>query len=64
MLIQWGIQKSEELKLPAYLEASIAGHKLYAKHGFQDVGRIEFDLEKWGGIGTTGIALMLREPST
>lgn len=63
MLIQWGIQKSQELKLPAYLEASVAGRKLYAKHGFEDIGMLEFNLEEWGGTGTTGIALMLRPPS-
>ncbi|ETN37745.1 uncharacterized protein HMPREF1541_07368 [Cyphellophora europaea CBS 101466] len=60
MLIKWGIQRSEELNLPAYLEATSAGHGLYAKHGFQDIGRLDFDLAKWGGSGTTGVVLMLR----
>ena len=59
-LIRWGLDKSRELKLPAYLEASVTGYGLYAKHGFQDVGLLEYDLAEWGGEGTTGIVLMLR----
>ena len=49
MLIKWGLEKAKELKLPAYLEASPAGKPLYIKHGFHEIGRSEFDLQKWGG---------------
>jgi predicted N-acetyltransferase YhbS len=59
-LIQWGLEKSRELQLPAFLEASVTGYKLYAKHGFRDIATLDFNLADWGGEGTTGIVLMLR----
>lgn len=63
MLIQWGLDKARDLKLPAYLEASTTGYKLYAKHGFLDIAKIDLDLAEWGGEGITSIVLMLRNDS-
>ncbi|KAI4723092.1 hypothetical protein E4T48_00778 [Aureobasidium sp. EXF-10727] len=36
----WGLQKADELGLPAYLEASGMGRPLYVKHGFNEVSTI------------------------
>lgn len=63
MLVKWGLDKAEEMKLPAYLEASKAGKPLYVKHGFKEVDRIEFDLTKWGGEGVDVVVNMLKECS-
>lgn len=59
MLVKWGVDKAKEMGLPAYLEASTAGKPLYEKHGFETIGECIFDLGKWGGEGTSGVALML-----
>jgi hypothetical protein len=63
-MIRWGLAKADELGLPAYLEASPAGYKLYARLGFQDVERLVFDLSKWGGQGESVVVLMIRPSPT
>jgi hypothetical protein len=60
MLIRWGLEKAEEMKLPAYLEASKAGKPLYLKHGFKEIDRIEYDLSKFGGEGVDTVVNMLK----
>lgn len=62
MLIKWGLAKADELKLPAYLEASKAGKPLYLKHGFEEIDRLEYDLTKWGGEGVDVVVNMLKSP--
>jgi GNAT superfamily N-acetyltransferase len=48
MLMQWGLNKADELGLPGYLEGSAAGVGLYAKVGFEPVRQILFDGTKYG----------------
>lgn len=48
MLIQWALEQAQELDLPAYLEASPDGHRLYLKNGFRDIDVLEIDLSQWG----------------
>ena len=38
MLIDWGLERAREENIPAMLESSQAGHKLYQKKGFQITG--------------------------
>ena len=49
------------MKLPAWLEASAKGRKLYQKLGFEDVTDIVIDLGKYGGEGVTTTVCMLRQ---
>lgn len=49
MLLRWGCEKADEAGVAAYLEASVIGAPLYAKHGFQAKEPIELDLRRWGG---------------
>lgn len=49
MLVQWGVDKSEELGIPATLEASKAGFRLYSSVGYKEVKRITFKTAKYGG---------------
>jgi hypothetical protein len=65
MLVQWGVEESEELGLPCYLQATEEGRRLYAKHGFEDLDMVEFDLEEYGleGKGTEKMTEMIRYPS-
>jgi Acetyltransferase (GNAT) family len=48
MLMQWGIKKSEELGIVAYLEASSMGKPLYTLLGYKSVGETVFDATKYG----------------
>jgi len=43
LLMEWGIQKADELGLPSYIEATDIGLKLYEAHGFKVEGEIDLD---------------------
>jgi len=47
-LLQWGISQANTLNIPAYLEASPSGLRLYEKHGFNQVHEINIDSSPWG----------------
>lgn len=52
MLIRWGCEKADEANLEAYLEASLMGAPVYARHGFEAVKEVSLDLSQWGGTET------------
>ncbi|PYI05940.1 hypothetical protein BO78DRAFT_139068 [Aspergillus sclerotiicarbonarius CBS 121057] len=64
LLVAWGVQKADELGLPAYTEASPEGLGLYLRHGFREVDRVTVDLEEWGGPkgDFSSYGLLYREP--
>lgn len=64
MLLKWGTAEADRLALPCYLEASEEGKPLYVKHGWQEVGRLEVDLSKWGGPTNVVAPFMLRPAAT
>ncbi|KAI5918838.1 acyl-CoA N-acyltransferase [Camillea tinctor] len=43
MLLRWGLQKSDEAQVEAFLDSSPAGAALYEKHGFQTVDTVAFE---------------------
>jgi N-acetylglutamate synthase-like GNAT family acetyltransferase len=47
MLVKWGLNLADKLQLPAFLEASEAGKKLYKSLGFEPVHVEMFDLSKY-----------------
>ena len=49
LLMQWGLDKADELGLPSYLEGSIAGVRLYESVGYVPQREIVFDATKYGG---------------
>jgi GNAT superfamily N-acetyltransferase len=49
MLVRWGCERADAVSVVAYLEASRIGEPLYARHGFECVGELEFDLRIWRG---------------
>lgn len=49
--------------LPLYVQASDQGRRLYLHHGFNELGREEFDLEKFGLRGLEVMTEMIRQPS-
>lgn len=60
MLVTYGVNLADELKINAYLESSPMARRLYAKHGFQDIDEMVFDMGAWGGSGTHKTTYMLR----
>ena len=65
LLVQWGVDVAEQLKLPIYLEATFEGMRLYEKVGFKPLTREKVTLsESITGIpGGADIPLMARMPS-
>ena len=59
-LCQEGLRIADGEKLPAWLEASALGRKLYKKLGFEDVQELSIDLSKYGGEGIDHHLCMLR----
>ena len=65
LLVQWGIDKSEESRIPLYLESTEIGKPLYERFRFTEVDRLTLDMEKWAEFGTRGTYsyhFMIREP--
>ncbi|KAK4547553.1 hypothetical protein LTR36_000510 [Oleoguttula mirabilis] len=63
LLVQSGIKKSDETGLPAYLQASEQGRRLYGHYGFEDIDTVEFNLSDYGMTGVERMTEMLRKPS-
>lgn len=63
MLVQWGVKRADEAKVPSFLEATKEGFPLYAKFGFEPVHTEVFDLTKYGAEGTETNTIMIRQPS-
>ncbi|KIW59092.1 hypothetical protein PV05_03567 [Exophiala xenobiotica] len=61
MLIQWGLDMADQLRIPAYLESSPNAHGLYYKYGFKDIGQFTLD-PKWNyGDADGTIYFMIRD---
>jgi hypothetical protein len=54
---------ADQAGLPAWLEASAKGRRLYRKLGFNDVEDIVIDLSEYGGEGVETTVCMLRKAS-
>ncbi|PNS20578.1 hypothetical protein CAC42_305 [Sphaceloma murrayae] len=65
VMMRWGLRKADDLGVPAYLEASEAGRRLYEQSGFEAKGYLDWDAKKFDGINDSFLNLaMLREPGT
>jgi predicted N-acetyltransferase YhbS len=60
-LVQWGLDRSVEEKLPAYLEASTGGFPLYQKLGFKKIDTMIVKAEKWNGDRDLQYSVMLHD---
>ena len=64
MLMEWGIDKLEEMKVPGFIASTSEGYGLYLKHGFKEIGRWEVDMSRWPpGEGMYKNVFMTRMPS-
>jgi len=61
MMLKWGLEKMDELKIIGYLEASPQGKGLYEEFGFKVVRDLLFDTKPWGGDHIARHWTMIRE---
>ncbi|TAQ86669.1 hypothetical protein B7494_g5028 [Chlorociboria aeruginascens] len=57
MLIEWGLERADQMGVEAYLEASPVGKRIYERHGFKEVERFGVELrgKSWeGNLKETG----------
>ena len=47
MLVKWGTDRIEAMKVPGFVIATNQGYGLYLKHGFKEVDRWEADMSRW-----------------
>lgn len=47
MLMKWGTDKLEEMKVPWFILSTDQGYGLYLKHGFKEIERWETDMSRW-----------------
>lgn len=64
MLMKWGTDKLEEMKVPGFIVSTDQGYGLYIKHGFKEIERWETDLSRWQpGQGMYKNVFLTRMPS-
>ncbi|WPH01543.1 Hypothetical protein R9X50_00438900 [Acrodontium crateriforme] len=47
LLVAWGVKKPDELRLPAFVEASPTGTRLYERNGFHALENVSLKNERW-----------------
>ncbi|KAI9781215.1 MAG: hypothetical protein M1835_004347 [Candelina submexicana] len=60
MLVRWGCEEADKLGLPAYVEASAAGHRLYESCGFEDREKVVMGKDLIGEYGPFEYTFMQR----
>ncbi|CZT23338.1 uncharacterized protein RCC_09051 [Ramularia collo-cygni] len=63
MSLQWGIEKSDELGLPIWLEGSPQGVGLYKKFGFEVLDTLPWDARDYGYHEPLTHLCMMRQPA-
>ncbi|KAF2141862.1 uncharacterized protein K452DRAFT_287835 [Aplosporella prunicola CBS 121167] len=62
VLLQWGLDKADEMGLEAFVEATPMGQGLYEKMGFEVAKDVPFDLGQFGEEGVVHHVCMVRQP--
>ena len=63
MLMVWGTDKLEEMKVPGFIVSTDQGYGLYLKHGFNENERWETDMSQWpSGQGMYKNVFLTRMP--
>ena len=64
-LIQWGLDRADDEKIVAYLNARPAARKLYLAAGFQPVAELEFaHVQGHAPLSVPPLIPMLRQPQS
>ncbi|KAF4972107.1 hypothetical protein FSARC_1247 [Fusarium sarcochroum] len=58
LLLEWGLKEADRLGIPACLESSSQGRKLYEKFGFDEAATHTVDFSRWDGPSEVTIPLM------
>ena len=56
--MKWGTELADRLLVPAWVEASPAGHHLYEENGFRDVEYVNVPTKRW----VSEFTIMRRDP--
>lgn len=51
MLLKYGLEKADREEAQVFLAASPMGERVYRRLEFEEVGKMEIDLESFGGEG-------------
>ncbi len=62
MLMKWGIDRLEQMKMPSVVVSTEQGFEFYKKHGYKEVQRWDIDLGRWGGDGYYKNIILERYP--
>ncbi len=65
MLICWPFERADKQGKRCYVDSSVTGYKLYKRYGFEDVGEMLLDVDKYdakSGYGVQRWVAMVREP--
>ena len=65
MLIRWVFERADAEGLRCYVDSSITGYALYQRCGFECVGEMKVDLDRYEGgegLGMQRWFAMVREP--
>lgn len=47
LLLRWGTDRADKLRMQCYVESSPTGHSLFRRHEFEDITEMEIDLNKY-----------------
>ena len=65
LLIRWPFEQADREGKRCYVDSSVTGHQLYGRYGFEDVGEMRLELDKYEGgegFGVQKWVAMVREP--
>lgn len=62
-LVKWGTELADEMQVEAVVEASMKGAPVYARHGFESMGKMQYNMPaKFGDRQTPDLFFMKRLP--
>ncbi len=62
LLLRWGLERADDHGLATYVEGTSAARRLYEKHGFKEVAKLQLELSPWKE-GDYFNTCMVREPT-
>lgn len=61
MLLDWGLRKADEERVPCYLDTTAMAQGIYEVRGFRLVKEVLFNRTEWGGEGEEWHGCMVRD---
>ncbi|KIX94455.1 uncharacterized protein Z520_09841 [Fonsecaea multimorphosa CBS 102226] len=63
LLLQWGLERADDLELAAYVESAPPALRLYEKYGFKEVSKLPLEMSPWKDGEYLNVC-MVRQPSS